>query len=75
MRKKRSLTRLPITVAMAAPAAPMPRTWIKTGSRTIFTTEPPTLPSMDRVEEPSQRSRLECINGSMIAGALTARTI
>ncbi len=65
---------MPITVAMAAPAAPMPSTWINMGSSIMFITEPPTLPSMDRVEAPSQRSRLEWIKGSITAGAPAAST-
>ena len=52
---KASLQIYPITVASAAPAAPMPG--IIRGSRIILTTAPVAVPSMERPDIPSQRSR------------------
>ena len=59
----------PITVAIAAPAAPKPSTEIKIGSRMIFTTEPNTVPAMDAVANPSVLSRLDGVSATIINGA------
>jgi hypothetical protein len=62
-------------VAMAAPLAPQPTVVMRMGSRMILMTVPPMLPIMDWVAMPSQRTRLEWIKFSTVAGAPMASTV
>ena len=55
--------------------APMPAPEMRIGSRIMFTTAPRTVPTMDSVDMPSQRTRLEGIKLSTIMGALITSTI
>ncbi len=67
-----SVTMLPRTVAMAAPAAPIPSPKINKGSKIIFTILPAILPIMATLASPSVRSWLAGIKVRMMEGAPSA---
>ena len=64
-----------MTVAMAAPLAPMARPEIRIGSRMMLTTAPPMVPIMDSLDRPSDRSRLEWIKEAMTTGEPMANQV
>ena len=56
-------------VARAAPAVPMPRVKINSGSRIIFSRPPAVMPNMAKNALPWKRSRLFIIKEQVIKGA------
>ena len=60
---------LPMTVAMAAPAAPIPRALIKMGSRMILTMDPIMEPTIASEARPSVLRRFVGTSEKMITDA------